>query len=127
VPGFFWSSKQCAHFPTQACCATKQHAVCYWLVSPVGSLIFGSAVFMFVLEPGVCAKVAPLLKMHSGALQADPESRAVATLAARIHDQYITPIQVGLWLHLLLPPRYAACGMWHVLCSVSISPHHQSG
>lgn len=25
---------------------------------------------------------------------ADPESRAIATLAARIHDQYITPIQV---------------------------------
>jgi hypothetical protein len=27
-------------------------------------------------------------------MAADPESRAIATLAARIHDQYITPIQV---------------------------------
>jgi hypothetical protein len=26
---------------------------------------------------------------------ADPESRAIAALATRIHDQYITPIQVG--------------------------------
>ena len=55
-----------------------------------------------------------------GALQADPESRAVATLAARIHDQYITPIQVGLWLHLLLPPRHAACGM----CCAQYQYHH---
>lgn len=56
MPGFFCSSKQCAHFPTQACCATKQHAVCYWLVSPVGFLIFGSAVFMFVLVPGLLVR-----------------------------------------------------------------------
>jgi hypothetical protein len=39
-----------------------------------------------------------ILDKYSGAgptmMAADPESRAVATLAARIHDQYITPIQV---------------------------------
>lgn len=39
-----------------------------------------------------------ILDKYSGAgpsmMAADPESRAIATLAARIHDQYITPIQV---------------------------------
>jgi hypothetical protein len=62
------------------------------------------------------------MRMHSccawpvAALQADPESRAIATLAARIHDQYITPIQVGLWL----PLRHVACAVLSI--NITTSP-----
>lgn len=40
-------------------------------------------------------------------MAADPESRAIATLAARIHDQYITPIQACLYRKFEAPERAA--------------------
>ena len=41
---------------------------------------------------------------------ADPESRALATLAARIHDQYITPIQVQKRIN------PSSCDTSHIMC-----------
>lgn len=67
-----------------ACCHTSTFAQMPILLLPDGSS---------VPESEVIAQY--LLDKAGGGMQAPtPELRAVAALATRIHDQYITPIQV---------------------------------